>query len=62
MRGWTWVAGSVLCFLQSERVPVARRGARAVMDEHAGTALHIACARGNVAMVEAIVEQMSSPR
>ena len=38
---------------------VARRGLRAVMGEHASTAMHIACARGDVAMVEAIVEQMS---
>jgi len=49
-------------YLQSERVSVAKRGMRAVVGEHASTALHIACARGDVTMVEAIVEQMSQPR
>ena len=33
-----------------------------VAGEHASTALHMACARGDVAMVEAIVEQMSQLR
>ena len=51
-----------MLYLQSERVPVARRGARAVAGEHVITALHIACARGDVAMVEAIVERMSQLR
>ena len=41
---------------------VAMRGARAVAGENASTALHIAFARGDVAMVEAIVEQMSQLR
>merc|ERR1711998_599592 len=49
-------------YLKSERVSVARRGMRAVTDEHASTALHIACARGDVAVIEVIVEQMSLMR
>ena len=47
----------VALYLQSERVSVARRGMRAVIGEHASTALHIACARGDVAVIEVIVEQ-----
>ena len=52
----------VVLYLKSERVSVARRGMRAVTDEHASTALHIACARGDVAVIEVIVEQMSLMR
>ena len=52
----------VVLYMQSERVSVARRGMRAVAGEHASTALHIACVRGDVVMVEAIVEQMSQLR
>ena len=52
----------VMLYLQSERVPIARRGTRAVAGEHVSIALHIACARGDVAMVEAIVLQMSQLR
>ena len=52
----------VVLYLQSENVSVASRGARALAGEHASTALHMACARGDVAMVEAIVEQMSQLR
>ena len=52
----------VVLYLKSERVSVARRGMRAVAGEHASTALHIACARGDVAMVEGILEQMSQLR
>ena len=52
----------VVLYLKSERVSVARRGMRAVTGEHASTALHIACARGDVAVIEVIVEQMSLMR
>merc|ERR1711991_830551 len=52
----------VVLYLKNERVSVARRGMRAVTDEHASTALHIACARGDVAVIEVIVEQMSLMR
>ena len=52
----------VVFYLKSERVSVARRGMRAVTDEHASTALHIACARGDLAVIEVIVEQMSLMR
>ena len=48
----------VVLHLHSERAPIARRGVRAVAGEHASTALHIASARGDLAMVEAIVFQM----
>ena len=46
----------VMLYLQSERVSVANRGAKVVAGEHASTALHLACARGEVAMVEAVVD------
>merc|ERR1719231_1696603 len=36
----------VVLYLQSERVSVARKGARAEAGEHPSTALHIACAKG----------------
>merc|ERR1711991_789469 len=49
-------------YLKNERVSVARRGMRAVTGEHASTALHIACARGDVAVIKVIVEQMSLMR
>ena len=52
----------VVLYLKSERVSVARRGMRAVTGEHASTALHIACARGDMAVIEVIVEQMSLMR
>ena len=52
----------VVLYLKNERVSVARRGMRAVTGEHASTALHIACARGDVAVIEVIVEQMSLMR
>ena len=52
----------VVLYLKNERVSVARRGMRAVTDEHASTALHIACARGDLAVIEVIVEQMSLMR
>ena len=35
---------------------------RAVAGEDASTALHIACAKGDVAVIEVIVEQMSLMR
>ena len=54
--------GCVVLYLRSERVPIARRGAKAIAGEHASTALHVACARGDVTMVEAIVEQISQLR
>ena len=38
---------------------VARRRMKAVVGEYANTVLHIACARGDLAIVEAIAEQMS---
>merc|ERR1711991_851896 len=52
----------VVLYLQSERVSDARKGFRAVAGVHASTALHIACARGDVAVIEVIVEQMSLMR
>ena len=52
----------VVLYLKNERVSVARRGMRAVAGEHASTALHMACVRGDMAMVEVIVEQMSQLR
>ena len=49
----------VVLYLQSVQVSVARRGVRLGVDEHTSTALHIAaCARGDVTIVNAIVEQM----
>ena len=52
----------VVLYLQNEHVSAAKRGVRVVAGEHESTALHIACARGDVAMVEAIIEQMLQMR
>jgi ankyrin repeat protein len=52
----------LVLYLQSERVSVVRRGTRAIAGEYASTVLHIACARGDMAMIEVIVEQMSLMR
>ena len=48
----------VFLYLHGELVPVAKK-LSAVADEEAYTALHIACTRGDMAIVEAIAEQMS---
>ena len=42
----------VALYVESERVPVAKKGISAVAGDHAYTALHIACARGDETMLE----------